>query len=248
MEIKEIITILREDYLSDVFEGWEDATDAEKNDQFLWPDKALFRYLTEAERQACNRTDFLYDDTTSNIVEITLVEGQRDYAISNKITVIEGAWYNSQRIEHISVQDRDLHFPDWQTASGLGSNSLGYWVRRRKLFLTRIPDAVDAGTKIYLRVYRLPLESITSVSDEFEIPEEYQRDLIQWALYEAYMKSDADGYDKAKSDTHLVNFNQAFGQYVPSEVRLNQLQEPSRLTPRAVNYLGKRTNEDAEWD
>jgi len=247
MEINDAITILREDYLSDVFDGWEDATDAEKNDQFLWPDKALFRYLTEAERQACNRTDFLYDDSTSTIVELTVVEGQRDYKISDKITFIEEVRFNEQLISHISVEERDRYYSNWQSASGLGSNEIKYWIRRRKLFLSRTPDAVDAGSKIYLRVYRLPLDSITSTSDEFEIPEEYHKDLLMWALYEAYMKSDADGYDKGKSEEYLARFNQAFGQYVPSEVRLNQLQEPASLRPRAVNYLGNNTDEDADW-
>lgn len=235
MEIKDLVTIIREDYLDDAIED------------YLWPDAFMYRALTEAERQACNRTDFLYDETTAEIVELTLVEGQQSYAIHPKVTFIDRVEFDSKIVTHISLDERDRFHADWRTASGLGSNDMSYWVRHRKIYFDRTPDAIDAGSTVYLRVYRLPLESITGGSDELEIPEEFHTDLIQWVLYQAYTKQDADGYDANRAKIHLRNFENAFGNFVPSEVRLNQMQEPKGLRPRAVNYLGTSTNEDADW-
>jgi len=248
MELSEMITIIREDYLDDTFSGWQSASDAEKEDQFLWSDSALLRYITEAQRQACNRTDFLFDDTTFSI---TLVVGTHTYAINNKITFIENIDFDAnKKVTHRSVEEVKRNNTDWRTASGMTGNDLVYTVRGRKMRVYPIPDAVDAGKVLTLDTFRLPLEPLTSVGDDLEIPDEYHRDLVWWVLYEAYSKQDADGYDKDKGLGYLAQFNQAFGEYVPSEVRLNQLQEDSSLRTRAIDYIGSSSSsssDESEW-
>ena len=247
MEVSEIITIVREDYLDDTFDGWETATAEEKADQFLWSDKALLRYLTEAQRQACNRTDFLYDDT-SGLGKITLKAGVRDYKINQKINVIEEVIFDaSKKLTHISKEERDRYQNDWRNSSVSVTNSTPYYViRGRKLFVYPMPQSEDDGKKLQLSIWHQPVDPIGSVSDELSIPEEYHRDLIWWMLYEAYSKQDADGYDKGKGMDYLAQFNNAFGDYVPSEVRLNQLQEPEGLRTRPVNYLSPSKDRN-EW-
>lgn len=241
-----MITILREDYLDDTFSGWQSASDAEKEDQFLWSDSALLRYITEAQRQACNRTDFLFDDTS---FPITLVAGTHTYPISNKITFIEHVDFdNSKDVVHMSMEEVKRLNSDWRTRSGMTGQDLSYTIRGRNMRVYPIPDSVDTGKILTIDTYRLPLESLTSISDELEIAEEFHRDLIWWALYEAYSKQDADGYDKAKGLDYLAQFNQAFGEYVPSEVRLNQLQEDSSLRTRPVDYIGgSSSTTDPDW-
>jgi len=248
MEISELITILREDYLSDTFEGWEDASDAEKNDQFLWPDKALFRYITEAQRQACNRTDFLYKESFS----ITLVQGSPSYKINGKITFIEKVTMDGTTdVTHMSKAQFQNDFPTWRTDEGMEGQPLKYVMRGHVLRIYPIPDAVDAGKVLSIDAFHIPLEDITSTGDELEIPDEYHRDLIWWVLYEAYSKQDADGYDRDKGLMYLKQFNQAFGEYIPSEVRLNQLQEDASAHLIPAPYDGSNSlnsdNPDAGW-
>lgn len=240
MEVSEIIQIIREDYLDDTFSGYLNASDAEKEDQFLWTDASLLRYLTEAQRQACNRTDFLYDDETFSI---TLVAGSPTYVISNLITRIEQVSLNDKTVAHKSKIQLQMDHPHWRSDSGIGSSDASYTIRGRKLRMYPIPDALDAGSIVYLDTYRLPLESITSVGDELEIPEEYHRDLIWWVLYEAYSKQDADGYDKERGLQYLAQFEQVFGQVIDSKVRLHQLQEDSSATFASIDYnAGSRLN------
>ena len=243
-----MITIIREDYLDDTFSGWESATDADKADQFLWSDSALLRYITEAERQACNRTDFLFDNSS---FDITLVAGTHTYTINNKITFIENIDFDDDKqVVHRSVEELKRFTPDWRTLTGVTGNDAYYTVRGRKLRIYPIPDAVDAGKILTLDVYHSPEDSLTSISDELSIPDEYHRDLVWWVLYEAYSKQDADGYDKDKGLSYLAQFNQAFGEYVPSEVRLNQLQEDSGLRTRPVDYMGRTSSnpDDYMWN
>ena len=250
MEISELITIIREDYLDDTFSGWESASDAEKADQFLWTDASLLRYLTEAQRQACNRTDFLYDDESFSI---TLVAGSPTYPISNLITRIEQVSFAEKTVAHVSKAQLQKEHPRWRTDSGIGTLDAKYTIRSRKLRMYPIPDAADAGGIVYLETYRLPLESITSASDELEIPDEYHRDLIWWVLYEAYSKQDADGYDKERGLMYLSQFEQVFGPVIDSRVRTHQLQEDSSATFAGVDYnSGSRLNKkesdaDSVW-
>ena len=240
MEISDLITIIREDYLDDTFSGWESATDLEKEDQFLWSDKALFRYLTEAQRQACNRSDFLFDDST---FYVTLVAGSPSYSISASITRIEQVSLYGKTVAHKSKIQLESEHPGWRTDSGISGKAASYVIRGRKLRIYPIPDAVDAGEIISLDTYRLPLESIISTSDELEIPEEYHRDLIWWVLHEAFSKQDADSYDKDKSLRYLAQFDQVFGPVIDSRVRLHQLQEDKYAQFTAIDYnKGARLN------
>lgn len=245
MDVSELVEIIREDYLDDVFAGWQDATDAEKDDQFIWSDRALLRYITEAQRQACNRTDFLYDDT-SEITEITLQAGVRDYVFSTKINAIEEVVFDDKIVEHISKEDRDRRYKTWRTDTGMTDKPVQYIIRGRKMFFHPMPDAVDAGKIVNLSIWHQPLDAIEAIDDELVIPEEFHRDLVWWVLYEAYSKQDADGYDKEKGLGYLAQFNQVFGEYVPSEVRLNQLQEPETLFVRPVSIMPSSNDRD-EW-
>jgi hypothetical protein len=247
MNAGELIVSIREDYLDDIFDGWELASEEERNDQFLWSDKALFRYITEAQRQACNRTDFLYDES-SNLSKITLKDGVRNYKIDPKITVIEEILYDGEPVIHITKEMRDRMLPNWQTATADTSigNKRYYWARGRNLYFYPIPGATDAGQKMQMSIWHTPVDNITSNEDELVIVDEYQRDLIWWVLYEAYSKQDADGYDKDRGLGYLAQFNDIFGPSVDSLVRNHQFESPkmAQITP-APYYIA---NQDDFYD
>lgn len=245
MEISELITIIREDYLDDTFSGWETASTAEKLDQFLWPDAALYRYITEAQRQACNRTDFLFSDSDFSV---TLVAGSPTYQLNKKITFIEQVTFDgTTNVTHKSKAQFQTDNPTWRTDSGISDLPPEYTMRGHKLRIYPIPDAGDAGKILSIDAYHLPLDVIASDSDDLSIPDEYHRDLIWWVLYEAYSKQDAEGYDRDKGLMYLKQFNLAFGEYIPSEVRLNQLQEDASATIRPIAYNGNNQTNESGW-
>lgn len=244
MEVSELITILREDYLDDTFDGWESASNAERNDQFLWSDSFLLRSLTEAQRQACNRTDFLPDDETFTAI---LVAGTPTYALDKRVTVIEKVTLNDIDVVHKSKEEFQRLHRDWRTGTGIGGNECSYYMRGHTLRIYPIPDVGDAGKVLYFDTFRLPLDTITSTNDELEIPDEYHRDLLWWVLYECFNKRDAETYNPENAKQYLRSFNDVFGTYVPSEVRLNQLQENTVATIRPVDYLGSTNDNNNDW-
>lgn len=251
MELSEMITIIREDYLSDTFSGWESSSAAEQNDQFLWSNSALLRYISTAQEQACRRSDFLFDDES---YFITLVAGSPTYPISANITRIEQVSLYEKTVAHRSKIQLQSEHPLWRTDSGISGKTAKYVIRGRKLRMYPIPDAIDAGQVVYLDTYRLPLDTITSVSDDLEIPEEFHRDLIWWVLYEAYSKQDADGYDKERGLRYLAQFEQVFGPVIDSRVRLHQLQEDKFAQFTGIDYNGgsrlntKESDSESVWN
>jgi len=91
----------------------------------------------------------------------------------------------------------------------------------------------------------LPDEDIKTESQEFEIPEEYHRDLIWWVLYECYGKRDIDSFDNDKATEYLVMFNTIFGETVSAKVRQHQFESPRSLVIRPITNT--RVAEDTDW-
>ena len=279
MTINDLITIIRNDYL-------DDATGVQ-----LWDDDFMFRSFTEAERQVCNRQNILFDDTTTSLTEISLIDGVSGYTLSSKVTLIEYASLDNNIVQHLSKHEIDRTDPAWRTKTGIKGVVVKYIMRGHKLRLIKTPDAskdatfiqdsaptsgmanddtwydttnnllylfdgaawnVDAtatlGT-LKLEIFRLPLVPLDSLSLAPEIPEEYHRDLIYWVLHEAYKKQDADIFNQERSDYFLSRFTEAFGEYIPAELRLNQMQQRSSLHLRPTAYttrLTQATNND-DW-
>lgn len=248
MNVSELIAIIREDFLNDTFTGWESATDDDKEDQLIWSDKFILRALNEAQRQACNRTDFLFEDS-SNIAQVKMVEGKSTYSLSSFITFIEYARFDDVEIMQYSKDEFDRKFPLWRTETGMTGKTVSYLMRGHKFRVHPTPDIDDVDKIIWLEVYHLPLKDLSSNRDEPVINQENHRDLIWWVLGEAYGQPDAEAYDPKRSEEFYAKFTGVFGEYVSSEVRMNQLNENKVLTLRPAAYTPSMTisDEDEDW-
>lgn len=277
MNVADLITILREDYLDDEASG------------YLWSDAFLLRALAEAEKQACNRCDMLYDDSSTE-VQINLKHNVASYTLSPKITAIERVEFNSREVIGKSKQELDRSNPSWRSLTGIVGVDVNYVINGRNIRFTPVPhgskDAifvqadtptanVDTGDTwwdtdsatlyryngtgwvvspnatlrtVYMECYRLPYETQIDEDYEFEIPEEYHHDLIYWALHEAYKKQDADTFDQEKADYYLARFDQTFGKPVSAGVRMHSLQGNKVLTARPHAYVRPVTSADSDDD
>ena len=74
----DLMTIMREDYLSGTFDGYNTATQEERDENVLWKDRQLLRFLVEAQEEACMRGELIYTD--DNPVDI--IEGEAKYTVS----------------------------------------------------------------------------------------------------------------------------------------------------------------------
>lgn len=225
MRISELITIVREDYTEDT-----------NSDNYLWSDASLLRKFNEAQKQACNRTNLLFDDTTSSYCRITLVSSKSTYTIDPKITVIENIIFDGDKLVQKTAEELDKLQPTWRTDTGMLNKVVYFTIRGRSIRFNYVPDATDSGEVITLEVYRLPDVNLLSTSQEPEIPEENHRDLIYWVLHECYKKQDVDTFNQEKSDYYRARFEEIFGNYVPARVRQHQMENPRTTTIRPIAY------------
>lgn len=283
----DIYSIIREEYLYDVSEP------------FRWSDSFIYRSLIEAERQACNRWNYIFDASTANICTIPLLHGVQTYPISLLITAVK---YASVTIAGTTTEatkktaaEQNYSFPLWRSDAGMKGKPISYTIRGRTLSVVSIPNgATDAtyiqatqpGTgaqgntwwntttgvlswfnaglweindlaplgTINLEVYRLPTASTIVGTYTPEIPEEYQKSLIYWVMFEACMKKDSDGddagsFDPKRAEQFLQGFNQVFGTPVNAAVRQAQLEGSGRLsfTPQSYTTSLTRTS-SRKWD
>lgn len=237
MNIGQLITTVRTDYLDDSVSG------------YLWDDAFMYRSFTEAERQACNRQFLIFDDSTSAYTEITLASGTTTYDVSQKVNKIEAVIFDDVQADRVSKHEIERTTPTWRSLTGMTGKPIQYVMRGHKIRFIPSPDADDDGKTVYMEVFRLPAADVTASDYVPEIPEEYHRDLIYWVLHEAYKKQDADTFQQEKADYYLARFTEVFGEYIPAEVRLNQMEQDRSLTLRPVAYTTKltQTSDDDDW-
>jgi len=213
MKIEDLILIARSDYLDDEVGGQ------------LWNDDFMFRAFVEAERQACNRQNFLFDDD----ITFTLVNGKTSYKIPSRLTRLGKFIFESNVLGHLSKHEIERTDPAWRSREGMTGNVVQYVITSRKVRFIPSPAIDDDGLKVTLEAFRLPKKDIIDENYTPEIPEEYHRDLLWWVLHSAYKKQDADTFDQERSDYYLSRFTESFGEYIPAEVRNNQMEQASSL-------------------
>ena len=236
MQVSTLFATIREDYTEDT-----------NSQSYLWSDASLLRKCTEAERQACNRADLIFDDSTVQYTQVALISGQASYTIDPKVTKIVQVRFDGNVLVQKTPEELDSLQSTWRTDTGLLDKTVYYTIKGRKIRFNYIPDATDDGEIVYLDVYRLPDEDIASTSQEPEIPEENHRDLIWWVLHECYEKRDVDSFDTNKSLEYLAKFDQIFGPPVSAKVRQHQFEQPRSLTLRPVQYTTSTVEVDTDW-
>jgi hypothetical protein len=238
MLVSDGITLCRNDYTDDSITTQ------------LWDDASMVRKYDAAHKQACNRANLIFDDSTAAICEITLVNGQASYSLHNRITVIENMLFDGDLITHIFKENMQTLNPTWRTDTGMTGNPVYAVISGRSIRFSPVPDATDAGKKVYLEVYRLPKTDITLTTQGFEIPEENQRDLLYWVLHECYKKQDADAFNQETSNYWLARFNQIFGEPVSAKVRQHQFESPREMQIIPQPYVKSSSNfkPGYDWD
>lgn len=246
MTFQDLITIMREDYLSDTFDGIDTATPREIDDNVMWKDRQLLRYLLESQEEACMRGDFIYTDE----LEIQPLAGERTYNLDPVMLRIDKVLYGDKVITHVSKETLANKFPDWRTRTGMEGEELYYYMTGFKFNVFPMPDTIDETSDKVLMFegYRMPSENLLA-SDEVEIPLPMQRNLIWYALHNCYQLNDADALNYKESQIYFNKFDQAFGPKLDHRIIIHQLEEPqleSYLGP--VNYkVGEVSTTDDEW-
>lgn len=210
------------------------------DDDSLWSDAALVRYISDAERRFARQSLILRDATTPDVVRVVLKSGVQTYplhrvvlaVISARYTDASGTPYDLQRTGHaIVIQSspiENLIFDpaDPYTSSLPPGPPLAYFTdetlvyarqARATLSVYPLPSPAEDGTVLNLRVIRLPLSryALECLDRESELPEDYQLDVLEWAAYRAQRTFDGDAGAPTSAEQH----KQAFDEAVKAAVR-----------------------------
>jgi len=204
------------DDLATLFRFAVDDTDA---DDPLWSDSELNSYMDGAQKEFARRTDYFSDASTAAITQIAYVADDTLIALDPRVTKIRSAKLitGKSKLEPVKYTDMeshisnpsDYHSPaeyssqlDWEDATGT-PRYLITDIETNKVRLSPIPVIADT---VQMMVYRLPLEDINDTFQTLEVVEEdYQRGLLFYMKYMAYLKNDADTYDERLANTALAN-------------------------------------------
>lgn len=184
----EIVKEVREDFLDDTVEP------------FLWSNLRLKRFVTEAITEACIRAPLITRTKTKAITAATAT-----YAIDTSIRQITVAKLNLSIYPLDPITEATLALTKgsaWRETTGTPTH---YIRTGHKLRLYPIPIVNDT----------LVMSTINMPDDDFYLDDDidpvFQRSLMFYVVYKAYMSPDLDSYNPVKAAEFLTMFDAKFG-------------------------------------
>jgi hypothetical protein len=193
--------------LRDLIDAFRDeATD--NGDPPLWSDARLIRFANEAQIEACRRGQLL-TDSTSRVCEVAVPAGDPMVTLDRSISNVVRARLASTRrlLQPVTLEYMDSSGDIWEDASGTPF----LYVTDCQTGVVRLYPTPTVDDSILLTVQRYPLDAMAADTDEPEIRTDAHYALVQWMLYRAYNKQDADGFNPQKAKTALAEFESEFG-------------------------------------
>jgi len=194
--------ILRE-ILEEVREKLDD-----ESTPYLWADKELLRYANRAERRLAEGAYLISDATTAAVCQIALtLAAGADYTKHSKIVKVRQARILGQTTS-MGIVDLDWlqqFYTTWQIATPDLPKYFSEDLTTGKITFIPAPGTSYTANLI---VYRLPLNDLvlTALTASPEIPEKFQKYLMDGILSEAYLKQDAETFDKKLAMEYYVKF------------------------------------------
>lgn len=211
MNTSELLQELRENVLRDV----SDAESVGEQD-LLWSNSSLLRYLNEAYFRFCRLSKYLQDATTEEVTVVELESGKADYPLNPAILEVLSAEYGNlslattttqvilgDRPDTASPQAYVTAYRDHPVTAVVPDYQLG------TLKVVGTPRDADDGGRINLRVCRLPLEPLKLDGEGPELPFHMQLDMLEWAVYRCLRNHDYDGENMQKANSHKRRFEEA---------------------------------------
>jgi hypothetical protein len=205
-------------------------TSTADNDK-LWSDATLVRYINDAQRRFAVRGLVLRDSTTPAVVNVTLVSGQTEYTLHPSIISVISARNDDSTADLIrfghsafgsysnpSTMIWDPGAINWPTGRALAYSTDEQFDEdddgSRAAVVLRVypePDASNAGDIIKLRVIRKPLTDLTvaDLTVTPEIPVDHHLEMLDWAAYLALRIMDVDAGNVVRAEAFRLSFERS---------------------------------------
>lgn len=177
---------------------------------YLCSDELLTIYANEGQEEACRRGQLLRD-AASSLCTVPYAQGAESVALDRRVCTVLQAFVNGQKVDVVGADEMAAFMPNWsaQSSSAKQPSRLVAGVSTGRLHLWPVPG--EAG-QIKLHILRLPLKRLLVGGDQPEIRPESHPALVEWMLYRAYSRQDADLGDPAKVGIALRKFVAEFGE------------------------------------
>lgn len=192
--------------LQELDDSFRDET-RDTHEELLWSRETVARHMSEAEEEAAIRMRLLPD-----VTEIETDPTQPTYRLASRFfEIIHAAWApaGSDRYEPLyqtSIENMDSLYYDWRTER----------VSRPQYLIhtdtsVRLAGVLRRAGTLQIEGYRLPRRPMKQPTDRPEIAEVHHRHLVNWALYRAFLKTDAETLDNTRAATAYAAFERYFG-------------------------------------
>lgn len=236
LTLEQLVTIFRQ-RVDDLPGDIVDTSKPWQNDDsgLLWSNDEACQYADEAQQELFLRRH-KKDSTTADITQITVTAGTSEYVFDRRILAIERVKFVDSAdkefvLDKTTHQTLDFERTNWQLdTDGVVEEYLEDF-GNRSITLYRTPKL--AGT-VFLTVRRLPLLSLSWPTRHKLIEAEYenQYDLLDWMMFRAYLKRDAETENPDLAGMHKILFDERVGER-PS-AHLQQVRRQERNIERRV--------------
>ena len=177
---------------------------------YFCSDELLTMYANEGQEEACRRGQLLRD-ASSPMCTVSYAQDAETVALDQRVWQVLQAFANGQQVDVVGADEMAAFMPNWtaQASSAKQPTRVVTGVTAGRLHLWPIPS--EAG-QIKLHVLRLPLKRMANDNVRPEIRQEAHPALVEWMLYRAYSRQDADLGDPTKAATALRKFVAEFGE------------------------------------
>ena len=185
------------------------AQSQDTEEPYFCSNELLALYASEAQEEACRR-GMLLRDAASPLCTVSYAPGDETIALDARIVKVIRAFADGFPVDVVGESQMDAFMPTWHAQStAIRPSKLVAGVTAGRLHLWPVPS--QAG-QIKLHVLRFPLRKLANDTDRPEIRQETHPALVEWMLYRAYSRTDADTQDAAKATTALRKFVAEFGE------------------------------------
>ncbi len=187
----------------------------------LWKNDEICGYADEAQSELARRIGGILDQHTNVAINhIAVTAGVQNYTYDRRILKLERIKFVEDATDSEYVLKRrtpvwmDDNHKEWElegNASGQGTVEFYVeYTNERQIKLWRVPPV--AGV-LHLTTYRLPFNRLswTMRSQLIETPEEHQMDLLDWMMFRAYLKRDAETENPDLAGVHKNLFDERVG-------------------------------------
>lgn len=190
------------------------------DDGLLWKNEEICGYADEAQHEMAIRKPILDRSVTPAITQIAVTAGDDEFTYDTRIQKIDrikfvettsGDEYVLEKKTQVWMDERYIQWDRESNNTNTGNPC--YYIEyadEYKLKLWRIPEV--NGT-LHLTVYRLPVDRLswTLRNKLIETQVQHQYDLLDWMMYRAYMKRDAETENTDLAEVHRRTFEMRAG-------------------------------------